>query len=462
MKKSNYSYFFDLDTEYVGYSWLTNSFISYDIECKKKIERILGNPEEIVTNLDTAIYKELIEKMFLIPRDYSEYNYLLKLRKQNIYSNDKLQLTICPTMACNLRCTYCYEIHPSLKESKIGKYIDALKKLINNRIAKLNYLSIAWFGGEPLYSPQVVMDFSAFCKDLCMRHNVKFTNSMSTNFTLANKEIIEHLSKNNLNFIQITLDGYKENHDQKRITINNKPTYDRIVKNIKIYLNTNNQNRIALRMHLPNGFDQNYINKTIESLNNSFDKNLRSRITVYHHILFESRTDSWQKKDNTTEISNKRKKELNALLDKFRKEVYLSGYKTSLFNKKLYYCEADLNYFWTVRPDGYLTKCTVALEKERAQARLTEEGNIKNISNNLLDFNCKEYSGKILDYCKDCKYLPLCWYGCGFSLTQSNNIEENFEKTCMRNKGTWILNRTFDDIKYLYLEQKRKIENEVR
>ena len=36
MKRSQYLYFFDIDNEYVGYSYLSDSFVSFPIEKKKR------------------------------------------------------------------------------------------------------------------------------------------------------------------------------------------------------------------------------------------------------------------------------------------------------------------------------------------------------------------------------------------------------------------------------------------
>jgi uncharacterized protein len=62
--------------------------------------------------------------------------------------SDVLQLIILPTEQCNFRCVYCYELFDyGLIRQEVVEWI---KNLLIARKSSLKYLSVSWFGGEPL------------------------------------------------------------------------------------------------------------------------------------------------------------------------------------------------------------------------------------------------------------------------------------------------------------------------
>lgn len=465
MKKSKYNYFFDHEQQYIGYSWLSGQYFCYEKTLKSRVGKLLECPDNIITSRDALIYKELTDKKFIIPDGFDEYGYLVDLHRQLLHRKDKLAFAIMPTMACNLRCVYCYESHPSLSNSGISpEIVEKLKKQIRSRIKKLKELNISWFGGEPLYLADFVADFSHHCQQLCEENDVIYSSSMSSNGVFLTPANSEKLSKAGLHSIQITIDGYRENHDKRRITKNKKGTFDIIFKNINSFLNVDSQNKIRLRIHFPTNADENYLMHTLGMLD-AFPEKLRSRIHVYSHILYEACTENWfQQNENGAAVPAKscgeqqllKPNTINEILAEFRIQASEMSFTTSrqLANRDYWYCTADLDWFWTVRPDGFLTKCTVAVEKERAQARLTDDG-IKTIGNRLFDYKQKELSGELFEQCRDCHYYPLCWGGCAFSVKQSKSIQEFITKRCRRIESDYIIKRKLDDIKYSYLEKKR-------
>ncbi len=185
MRKSKYSYFFEMDDEYVGYSFLSNNFTAFPIKFKKQVDRILKYPDEILTHTDVEIYSKLCENRHLIPDDFNEYDFLLNLHYRYIHRTDYLGFTIIPTLACSCRCTYCYELHPSLTKSKMSREaINNLKNYISKKAKNLKKLVISWFGGEPLLCIDIIKEISEFCLDLCL-------SNLVTNGVLLNKKMLK-------------------------------------------------------------------------------------------------------------------------------------------------------------------------------------------------------------------------------------------------------------------------------
>lgn len=163
-------------------------------------------------------------------------------------SPDRLELILLPTEKCNFRCTYCYE------DFAVGKMkppiVAGIKALIRNRVPHLKWLSISWFGGEPMLAVDLVKSISAFAKDLCQENNVTFGGGLTTNGYLLEPTVFESLITLNQTRFQITLDGDEEWHDKTRVQANRKPTFQKIWSNLVSCARSASNFQVALRLHL--------------------------------------------------------------------------------------------------------------------------------------------------------------------------------------------------------------------
>ena len=82
----------------------------------------------------------------LIADDLDELE-LLRARYLNSQSNNKsLALTLVPSFGCNFDCPYCFEDkHPSVMNENIQ---EAVLRLVDDRLSKIDQLTISWFGGS--------------------------------------------------------------------------------------------------------------------------------------------------------------------------------------------------------------------------------------------------------------------------------------------------------------------------
>ncbi len=262
----------------------------------------------------------------------------------------------------------------------------------------------------------------------------------------------------------MTFDGPKEKHDRIRVTVSGKPTFDIICNNIKNYLEASDENLVRLRIHVDRDTNEEDILKIAEFLN-GFDEKYCKRISLYTHVVFPACTGTWASECySECKINDDEKIEESKIVyitSKIREEISKLGYSMEPYSQNVAYlstCEFDIMERWLVRPDGYLTKCSVAIERERAVGRLTENG-IEIFPERFSKIIRKEYSSKFYEYCYDCEYLPFCWRGCIYK----NYLDDfdNFIKiNCFKNKpGDWIISRDIDSIKYRYLKE-RRIRNE--
>jgi len=139
-------------------------------------------------------------------------------------------LTIILTSACNLRCKYCYgggEWIPQIMSFETAK--KAIDFLVKNRSS--SYLTIIFFGGEPLMNFPLLEQIVNYCKSIQEKISVEFDYSITTNGTLVTERIATFFDNNNFH-VNISIDGDKETHDRCRCDIHGQGTYDDVIQGI--------------------------------------------------------------------------------------------------------------------------------------------------------------------------------------------------------------------------------------
>ena len=121
----------------------------------------------------------LADRGFLVAEGTNEYRLFQQAFGYTQYRQDALELILLASEDCNFRCEYCYEefargtMKPEVRES--------VKKLVRSRISKLSYITVSWFGGEPLYGLPAIEDLAPFFRDMAIEHSLPFHSDMTTN-----------------------------------------------------------------------------------------------------------------------------------------------------------------------------------------------------------------------------------------------------------------------------------------
>ena len=128
------------------------------------------------------------------------------------------------TYACNLKCKHCYSAAGEVLDHELTTE-EAMEVI--DKLDRLGVTVIAFSGGEPLLRRDIF-------------ELVKYANSkgiytaMATNGTLITREIARKLKELGLGFVQISLDGRKETHDEFR-GVNG--TFSKTIEGIKNCVN---------------------------------------------------------------------------------------------------------------------------------------------------------------------------------------------------------------------------------
>ncbi len=139
--------------------------------------------------------------------------------------------------ACNLDCAYCFfldkeALYPGSKfrmtDAVLEQYI---RQLIEAH--QTDTVNIAWQGGEPTL---MGLDFYRRALTLAEKYRrpgMTFLHTMQTNGTLLDDEWAAFFKENNF-LIGISLDGPRELHDVYRLDKGGRPTFDRVMRGIRL------------------------------------------------------------------------------------------------------------------------------------------------------------------------------------------------------------------------------------
>jgi uncharacterized protein len=139
--------------------------------------------------------------------------------------------------ACNLDCAYCFfldkeALYPGSKfrmsETMLEQYI---RQLIESH--QTDTVNIAWQGGEP-----TLMGLDFFRRAMALaekyrRPGMRFLHTMQTNGTLLDDAWAAFFKEHGF-LIGISLDGPRELHDVYRLDKGGKPTFDRVMRGVRL------------------------------------------------------------------------------------------------------------------------------------------------------------------------------------------------------------------------------------
>ena len=156
---------------------------------------------------------------------------------------------------CNLDCKYCYflskeRLYPnsefrmsdSLLEEYIGQYIDA---------QQVNDINFAWQGGEPTLMGLDFFKQAVHYQQKRKRPGMRITNALQTNAVTLDDDWCEFFAHNDF-LIGVSLDGPRDIHDYYRVDKGGQPTYDRVMRGLRLLQKHNAEHNILTTVHAAN------------------------------------------------------------------------------------------------------------------------------------------------------------------------------------------------------------------
>lgn len=398
MKQSRYNFFYKVeDDKYIAFNALKNGLAAVG---SKTVDKVMSLKPGDTLEIDDLLRAELVKGGFICEDDFDEFSTLIIRRNMQQYATTTLGLVIAPTLACNMACAYCFE-SPSqgiMNDTVMEGLVQFVKKYIDSGIKKID---IVWYGGEPLLGLNVIEKLSERFIAISEENKILYTAFIITNGTLYTKETAEKLKNLKVRGAQITLDGDKMIHDQRRPFRNGKGTFDQILKNIR---ETADIISINLRVNV----DKTNIDQThsfFEKLKKEewFSQGVGKTISISYGYV--------QKYSNTCRCS---KEETLKPGDYWKQELELHRYLNrngcgfNLYPSTAFGCTATSINSYLVGPGGELYKCW----NHPGDPNSVVGTIFKPIElNSMLALYLTENFEKD-EECRECKFLPICMGGC--------------------------------------------------
>ncbi|MGB4792657.1 MAG: radical SAM protein [Lactococcus chungangensis] len=160
---------------------------------------------------------------------------------------------IIPTYRCNLSCGYCFEAAYKITENMssniewIEQCLNSIDEIVTQSKKDFDFndkdVYITLMGGEPL----LAQNYEQVSEIMNQITNHGYSFNVITNGTDLDV-YLDELIRFECQSIQITLDGSKEIHDNRRIYKNGNGSYEKIFQNIELALSRNL--KIYLRVNL--------------------------------------------------------------------------------------------------------------------------------------------------------------------------------------------------------------------
>jgi uncharacterized protein len=211
-----------------------------------RARRILAEPNRRARSEDAVSLRRLLrEKGFIIDAEVDERAVLRAKHIRAREGGGALSLTIAPTLACNFRCTYCYQTRPARTMNK--EVEEAVRELVRARLREGQSLFVTWFGGEPLLAMDTVERLSMAFIKICRQKKARYSASIVTNGFLLDADTARRLKRLRVREAQVTIDGPPDVHDARRPTARGGSTFSRVLENLK---SASGKLKISLRMNI--------------------------------------------------------------------------------------------------------------------------------------------------------------------------------------------------------------------
>jgi uncharacterized protein len=309
-----------------------------------------------------------------------------------------MYVTLMPTLACNLACTYCFQKDSPSFDRMTTDTEAATLEFILRKVdeAATPKLVVHYFGGEPLTRKDFVLRTAEVLSASMAARGGAFTWDMTTNGVHLDRPFVEAMNRFGEGTIKITLDGDRETHDQLRVYRSGKGTFDAIFENVVAVASI-----VRLRVggnFLP-GQEASYT-RLVERL---AEAGVLDQLDAVKFKPVEPTAATDGGTCTTCSSSSKDDTETLIRLDRLVRKKSRRAEQSATLEGLRGPCELHWDNQFVIDPGGLVYKCpAVAGRPEVAVGSVT--------STSLLGAPLLEL--RPWEQCGDCAYLPVCMGGC--------------------------------------------------
>ena len=342
-KASYYNITVSFQDNILLYNTLSDNLISFTKEEYSIIEELLNNLDNFKIEYP-LLYEEMQKRGFIVNKKFNELTYIKLQNRRTIFFFFSFHVIINPTLDCNLKCWYCStEYAKSMHSGRMNDDTVLMVKkhlwniLNENRAKKLH---LDWFGGEPLlYFDEVIYPISSYVKEN-LATNIIYTQHITTNATLLNKERIHVMKELGFTSFQIPIDGNEFKHNTIKHYNNKTGTYRQVINNINSICDIMPNAQIILRIN----YDYQTL-KNITDIISDLSENSKNCLFIDFHKV-------WQIKDREDE--RKQLKEIKNIFNNKGFSTMFWAYEPKRFHR----CYSDRFNTYAINYDVRIFKCT--------------------------------------------------------------------------------------------------------
>jgi uncharacterized protein len=385
--------------EHVLYSVLNDRYAGIDAATLEAIESWTRGAEPASADERDA-QQVLLEDGFLVrSRAEDDVNVRAFLDRAAEGIAGTMHVTLMPTLACNLACTYCFQKeHPAFTKMQQDTERATLEWILRGIDERgLSALHVHYFGGEPLTRKDFMLRSAGVFSASMSARGGKFTWSCTTNGIGLTRDFVERMLAFGEGSFKVTLDGDRETHDQMRVYRNGRGTFDEIFENVVACAP-------LVRIHVGG----NFLPEQKESFEKLLDRleaaGLRGKLAGVH---FKPIVDTQKTKPSCTGCSEKKESQVLVQLNKSIEKRGL-GIKPLGGNETLEAllgpCELHWKNNYTIDPEGRVYKCPAVAGLPGLE--------VANVASSGPEKIAPLVALRPWEQCGDCPYLPVCVGGC--------------------------------------------------
>lgn len=396
MKYSQFNSVIPYENKFTLYNSFTQKFLIIEPLLKDLLEAARHEGVDSLAEIHPTFYDYLKKEQYLVDSETDEVQKVRDLVAEVDENVDSFLLTVNPTMNCNFKCWYCYETHikkSSLHVDMVDKIGFFIEKIV--RKPQMRFFNMSFFGGEPLlYFDRDVVPLIVKLQQECAMHSVDYAVNFTTNGYLVNDDFINFFKLNGITpGLQITLDGYKEQHDKVRYVSSSKGSYEVIIQNIKKLLLNSFPVRLRVNYTSENIEDAYKIAEEFQDIPADLKKEYL--LIDYHRVWQDSKVD-----------------DIGVIVNKNIEHIKKEGIQVKHMapNNVRESCYADKRNSAVINYNGDLFKCTARdFTTAKRAGFLSDEGDLI-WEDDYLEKRMKvKFNNKP---CLTCRLMPICNGGC--------------------------------------------------
>jgi len=406
-----------------------NSFSDSRVIVNEDFLSIIKGGSQSTDKSKMSQLQELKELGILVDSEMNEDRAIEYWFQKMKFDSSILSATIMTTLACNMKCIYCFEQGIESNITMKKEVMENTCHWLTSRMEQVRpkELVITFFGGEPLINLKAVKYISKTLFHESQKRGIILNIEIITNGLLLTPNLIDLLLPFGLRWVKVTLDGDQKTHDKMRPSKvakdEDRGTYNRILENL-----------LKIKGQIPIIIGGNYddiskyhIPALLDDLKEMGFKDEIKEFAFKPILGFPNHEKESIYKIEACTFSETNVDDIFWLVQETEKRGFTPMKKIALGP-----CEAVRENSFTIDPSGEIYKCSALAGREKYSV-----DNVNRDWDNA-SFNSVNVSFMTSDAwknCMSCKFLPLCGGGCRLgALMQKGNLDaiscekEYFEK----------------------------------